>query len=445
MFFKLDVVKNDRPLTWFFDNKTLAVYDEYRNNINTPSSYFGNYQLATEDYNINQVDQILEICLYVGGNCNYACKYCPQIQYKNQAHNAKVVDVPKLKALLEKTDLSELKAIMITGGEPLIYWKAFREIIAFFYEKCPKLENFRFVTNGELLTDAVVKECKEKRLKIVVSEDGGSNKTRKERSKEETLKRFAKYNEWAEELGTDFVIRYQLGAHHLDAVKMYHYFKQQIPSIKSIADHHVIESVMPHSSDVTEQMVYFNTLSAKQLRLLSDSRLYLLLANKPELRNTHKKLIGYLDVFKHGFNLFQFPCKLPYGKYVHLDFAGNILKCLWTPTKENIAGNLSDIHNVNLLGYIPYQKRKYCSRCPLLNFCAGVCAIADEPTVQQSCKLYYADKLAYFKAVFKILWGVDIRGIYPLEGDPIPASKVFNNYVSNYEAISKEVPWEFKL
>lgn len=443
MIFRLKILKGGAFKTWYLDNSNNALYNEYRDLLNIPSKLEA-VSLSTKDYNANDYSNIQTIVFHVGNKCNYRCKYCPELAYKGFAHNANPADIPLLIDRLKKVDLSKVEEIMISGGEPLAYWDAVKELILPIKQLCPNLKNFRMVTNGELLTDEIVDDCYKKQFKIVVSDDGGDNRYRHQRSKQHTIERYSKYNQWAKKLGTNFVIRYQLGRHHQDAIAMYDYFKQAIPNIQSIADHHVIETVMPQKDLMTESMVFFDTLTKDQLRLISDSRYQILLDNKPELHNTRKKLNNLIRSFTQGLPITtQYTCQNADKTAVHLDFAGNVLRCMWVPDKNNKLGKLDEADDVYNFNFNSWQERKYCYRCPLLQFCKGVCSLADQYTIDQSCSLYYADKLAYFKAILKKVYDVDLYSIEPIDGAPIKSCAMFNDYLSNYNSIKDKVNWKF--
>ena len=445
MMFKLRILDaNNKERLWFFDNKNLAIYNEDRKLINIPSEYPKRFSLVTEQHNENKIYDVNYISLFCGSNCNYKCAYCPEVEYRNQSHNAHPNDIPKLKQHLSSLNPDQVVSFIITGGEPLVYWKAIKEIIPFIYNRFKNLRSFRFVTNGALLNQEIVDFSKKYEIKVVVSDDGGQNKSRYPRSIEEAVATYAKYNKWAKDLGKLFVIRYQLGRHHLDAVQVFNYFKKAIPNLQIIAEQGVIDSAMPDSDNARESMVYFNTMAKDELRLLSDSRYEMLMQRHTEARNSNIRADNIISGLRNGeFEVKQFTCNVPYGRELHLDFAGNILRCMWTPSKESIVGNLDDLDNVDLSGYIPVQKRRNCMQCPLARLCSGICARATDQTVNSSCELTYADYLAYFKYAIKKLYNVDVLGFYPLDGKLIKCVKIFNNYKSDYNLIKQKVNWEF--
>lgn len=130
---------------------------------------------------------------------------------------------------------------------------------------------------------------------------------------------------------------------------------------------------------------------------------------------------------------------------MYVDLAGNILKCMWIPTKENVAGHLQNIKDAKFYGYKSWTSRDNCWKCPLVAMCESVCPLATNATVNSSCKLMYADMLAYFKAAFKILWNADVISFELNESSiELPSCvKIFNNYKSDYQKISQKVNWKF--
>lgn len=439
MLFKLGVLRNDKAVTWYLNNLNLNVYNEYQDLISTTDVDYSQKHLIAKEYNRNTVSPI-SLTVFVGYKCNYHCEYCPQAPYRSMSHDAHIEDVPRLKTQLSSIDLSKVQSVIIMGGEPFVYWKAIKEFVVWLKQSCPNLSNFRIMTNGSLLTDEIVEYCHRYRIRIVVSDDGGENVHRKN---DNTQDRFLKYNRWASILKNKFAIRYLLGKHNLDDVTLYEYFKKQIPNLKVISNHSVIRSIFPNDA-IARGIVSFNRLTINELRLVSDSRYELLLRNTHECKATRHHLERVVHNLKTRFEYNQTSCSIPYGKELVIDFAGNILRCLWFYNDSSIAGNLNDLSNVDLKGYIPIQERKNCSRCPLVALCRGICPLSTQSLIDNNCALYYADKLAYFKAAFKKLWGVDILGIYPIEGEPLSIMKPFNDYLSNYEEVKHLVNWSVK-
>ena len=444
MIFSIDCLNQTEHVRLYFDNIDFALYKSNGEVIYKPSRNVKNKGLHTPSkYDKSYSEDLKDLLLFVGSQCNYKCKYCPEIPFRSDAHSALHADIDSLKASLHNINLDRIKTIMISGGEPLVYWKAVKQIIPFLSEHCTSLQNFRLVTNGSLLTDEIVDYSIRNGCRVVVSEDGGLSPYRKPRTDRETAELYARFNRWAEKYGTAFALRYALGKHHLDAVALYEYFKQKIPSLARIADQGIIECVMPDNADVVDDLSYFSSLTDSELRLICDSRYESILRRYPELVNTVSRFdVLCNNIVNRRYHADQYTCNNAYYYTMHLTFNGDVLPCMWIPTKDSVIGNIKRVDAISIDNqYISWESRKECYKCPVVGLCRGICAKASNDSVEKTCKLKYADALAQFKAFFKVKHGLDVITILPIDDTPCEASFVFNGHKADYADSKKRVNW----
>lgn len=449
MIFSVECCKDDIPIKYYLNNWDMSLYTEYGDPVWKQVTCSKNKLPCTSDRLIADFSDLQDLVIFTGSQCNFKCKYCPEIPFRSDTHSALHADINNFKKNVKANlDLTKITSIMISGGEPLIYWNAIRQIIPFFRENCPNLKWYRIISNGSLLTDEIMAECAKSDCRVTVSEDGASNGFRKPRTKEETLELYKRYDSYARVYKHNFSIRYSLGKHHLDAVECYHYFKKHIPHILRIADQGVIECTMAvsNASNMNNMMFFTSKLSDDELRLISDSRYQLLLENRPECIKTQNILQYFRDALVGRRSYAdQYVCDNAYCHGMHLTLNGDILDCLWTPTARAAIGNINNLSQVNIKNtYTSWEFRDNCWKCPILPMCKGICSKATNFSINESCALTYADKLAYLKAVFKLDLGVDIISITPLEGEPTTAMQIFNGYRSDYKAAKSKVNWNLE-
>lgn len=444
MIFHLECYKGDKLVNYYLNNWDLSLYTEYGDPVWKQVSYSNNKVPVTTDRLHPDYSDLQDIVIFVGSRCNFKCKYCPEIPFRNDEHNSLHADIERFKREVKANiDLTKIRSLMISGGEPLVYWQSVRQILGFFNENCPNLRWYRMISNGSLLTDEIMQEIDANGCRLTVSEDGGANAFRKPRTEKETAEIYQRYDRYCKEYGHNFAIRYSLGKHHLDAVECYHYFKQNIPHILRIADQGVIECTTPVSdvSNIENMMFFTSKLSVDELRLISDSRYQLLLENRPECHKSNSILRQYRWALTNRKTWAdQYVCDNAYGHGIHLTLNGDILDCLWTPTARAPIGHVTDMQHVDVSNrYQSWEFRDNCYKCPIVPFCRGICSKATNYSINQSCPLTYADKLAYFKAAFKLELGVDIVSIKPLEGEPTEAMSIFNDYLTDYQKARQKV------
>ena len=450
MLFEVQCLVNDTNKNYYIDNIDMSMYDDSLNTIyskSQPTKSIGYFDPNKNPNNFK--DNLNDLLIFAGSKCNYRCDYCPEIPFRTSALDPTPTSIEQFKVdVASNINLKNIKTIAISGGEPLVYWKHLKSVVSFLRDNCPNLINFRMATNGDLLTDEIVQYCIKEKLRLLVSDDGGNNCTRHLRSNQQTLQQYAKYNDWASLMNKDFIIRYQLGSHHLDAVEMYNYFKSSIPNLARIADHGTIETVVPsHKFNQTEKTIQFyaSKLTDDQFRLVSDSRLKMLTSNYVECGKTAEILNNFINqVENRRYYAPQFTCPQPYGNTVKLTLSAKVLDCIWVHTNNNIICDISQINQAIVKGrYKSWEIRDECYKCPFVGMCRGICAKATNESVRHSCKLKYADKLAYFKAFMKIKFNAEVLSIAPVDDTCIEAAKAFNGYLSNYSAIKQKVNWKF--
>lgn len=118
---------------------------------------------------------ISAISLYVTHQCNLSCRYCSE----NNSGNSEINKHMSLAVAREAVELladSEVWAISLNGGEPLLKLPVMRQIVDHIkskaVEKKIKKTIFGMTTNGTLIDKDAAEFCKENGIKLTVSVDG---------------------------------------------------------------------------------------------------------------------------------------------------------------------------------------------------------------------------------------------------------------------------------
>lgn len=108
--------------------------------------------------------ELQRICIPVGLDCNYRCKYC-------------IRDINSPPIPTETTELfreymrsvkpSWCNAVALTGGEPLLYWDTVLEVFGLVDKKVHK----KIITNGSLLTQDMVDYINANEIELNISHD----------------------------------------------------------------------------------------------------------------------------------------------------------------------------------------------------------------------------------------------------------------------------------
>lgn len=107
--------------------------------------------------------KIRRVCVPLGLACNLQCRYCLRDMGRSR--------VPRLNDLMRRyvaqLDPSETEALIVTGGEPLLYRNRMLEL----FEINPRIHR-KLMTNGLLLDQSIIDYCNANRIEVMLSHDG---------------------------------------------------------------------------------------------------------------------------------------------------------------------------------------------------------------------------------------------------------------------------------
>lgn len=409
MIFRLKIKKDQTNSILYFDSVRFLFYDENKTPLNHSSVNFKALNSKT-DWN-----HVKSLTIVLGSKCNFHCDYCLQEREKSDVHDFKISDVePFLEKLKNNLVLSEITDVELFGGEPLVYWKPLKILIPKLRDILPNLNNYRFVTNGSLLTEEIVQFCKNNKIRIVCSEDGNRNVQRKEREEDNTT--WEKYQKYSEILGDGFGIRYCLSSIHPDSQKSLEYFKTKIPNLSRIIDFGVLNANTPKKIIPIKVLKNFEN-KIETLKTIHQSRLDSLLNPNPLRIATNRIFKDLIEQFKEG-KLYAYPVSCQdhiFGTALTIDTLGRVMKCCWMHDKSSFIGNIENLSQIKFHGFKSWRERKNCPLCPVVALCRGCCPLGSDESIELSCPSKFADYFAYFRAILKNEYNADILDIEPIE------------------------------
>ena len=144
---------------------------EQMGQLNAPDNY--------DDVEVHGPGVVKAMCLHAAHDCNLRCRYCFAGAGDYHSRNRCVLPVDTGKAaldwLVEKSGNRINLEVDFFGGEPLMNFKAVREIVAYGRElekKHNKRFKFTTTTNGLLLTDEIIDFLNREMDNVVLSIDG---------------------------------------------------------------------------------------------------------------------------------------------------------------------------------------------------------------------------------------------------------------------------------
>ena len=109
------------------------------------------------------------VCIPLGLDCNISCKYCYR-DINRLPLPSKLNDL--MMRYLKFLSPEWCTALVMSGGEPLLYLDKIKEIFSIADQKIHK----KIMTNGILLTEDVVRCCNDNQIEVHVSHDGAATK-----------------------------------------------------------------------------------------------------------------------------------------------------------------------------------------------------------------------------------------------------------------------------
>lgn len=109
------------------------------------------------------------ICIPVGLDCNLDCKYCMR---KINTPDIPTIMSPMFKEYIKKVDESWCNALVVTGGEPLLYMDTVKTLFDMANSKVHK----KIISNCSLLTEELVHYINSNNIELCISHDGKSTK-----------------------------------------------------------------------------------------------------------------------------------------------------------------------------------------------------------------------------------------------------------------------------
>lgn len=109
------------------------------------------------------------VCISLGQECNLKCKYC----FRELTKGKIPIELNDLmKWYLQNISSDWCRAVVFSGGEPLIYWNRILEVISYLKPNIGKC----ILTNGTLLTQEKVDYINKNNIEVSLSYDGRMTK-----------------------------------------------------------------------------------------------------------------------------------------------------------------------------------------------------------------------------------------------------------------------------
>lgn len=347
------------------------------------------------DKNIKR-HEIKFLRVVLGTKCNYKCAYCSQAFDAPEEQSTSIGDVDKFMSRLDEWLSGEPKRIELWGGEPLVYIKFLRKMLPKLREKFPNTQ-ITTITNGSLLTDAIVDFLVKYKVAFSISHDAYGQSIRGDDILDDPKKiaiidRASRLVDQVFYPTRSFTFNTTFNKKVIDPIKAREFFVKKFghdmlvsaDPVLAVGRAEIDKDTIP--SD--EQLPEFAQNVATAAMLHPDMSAYSLFRYE---RNFINGLKNQTPMDKVGQK-----CDVDRDSSLVVDILGNVYTCQNFVKKGDVKGSVYKFDDIHIKNVQHFSNRKCCRSCPFVHLCMGGCPAIQGNAFAETCKI----KFAYYAGLF---------------------------------------------
>lgn len=388
--------------------------------------------------------------IQLGLSCNYACDYCSQ-RFVERPPETNKKDIDAFMAKLSNLNIMDIPGtkIELWGGEPFVYWKTLKPLVAAMNEKFENYENkprYSVITNGSLLNDEICDWLFDNNFAVAISHDGpgqhvrGPDPFENEKTKETILKFYRRMKKAKRSISFNSM----LNVHNMSRKEIHDWFIDFTGDFSTdLGEGGIIDAydadgqknaLQSKADHFKFRQISFNDLIENQGDVGFGMIRY-------KLESFTKALLAHRDASTVGQK-----CGMDLEDTLAIDLRGDVITCQNVSTAE-VAGNLEphkggniiSIDDVSIKTATHWRNRPHCSECPVVHLCQGACMYLEGENWETSCANAYSDNISLFTIAFE-----KITGFVPvfIENEHLPDVRrdIFGTVLEHKEDIKKAFP-----
>jgi uncharacterized protein len=398
---------------FYYDNQTGLLHDRSGAAVGEPRPDLLNYTPAFKADPVknpirkHNAPRILKI--QMGLSCNYSCSYCLQ-KYVPRANETSLSLWPIFVEKVKKYLQGQPQNIQLWGGEPLVYIKTLKPLVAELKNLYPSAK-FTMITNGSLLNAEINDWIMENDIGVSMSHDGPGQKYRGPDPFDDPEKAKVILDlYWRKKaVGDPMSIGAMLHAQNPDRAEVAAWLREKFddPDIH-IGEGAIIEvydeGAKQNSPKIHEEHLMLRQTSFRNIRHRADSNFGI----------SQMRMSEWLDTMRHGRMLDSvgMKCGMDGADTLTVDLLGNVITCQNTSTvskapngKPHKAGNIDNFYAIEIKTSVHFMNRAHCHGCPVVQTCKGGCMYLTGDLFYASCNNTYTDHIPYFAAAVEALTG----------------------------------------
>jgi uncharacterized protein len=399
--------------TFYYDNSTGLLHDCEGSPVGAPrpdlTDYTPSFKTDQSRVPIRKHDTPRILKIQMGLSCNYSCSYCLQkyVPHADDTASAKVdALILKIRTYLK----GEPENIQLWGGEPLVYIKTLKPLVAKLKPLYPN-SKFSIITNGSLLNVETNDWLIENNIRVSISHDGPGQKFRGPDPLDNDKQAAAILDLYRRKkaAGDPVTIGAMLHAENANRSEIARWLSEKFedPDIL-IGEGAIIEVYDRDGKDISpkarEQHLNLRAISLHNIRGQADGAFMV----------SRMRMGEWLDTMQHGRMLdsIGMKCGMDQQDTLTIDLLGNVLTCqnvsnvAQAPNGENHnGGNIANIDLVEIKTSVHFMNRAHCHGCPVVQVCKGGCMYLTGDLFYSSCNNTYTDNIPFFAASVEALTG----------------------------------------
>jgi uncharacterized protein len=349
--------------------------------------------------------RLLKISL--GLSCNYECEYCSQ-RFVPRAEETNHNDIDNFIGGLDAWVKTPPEKIEFWGGEPLVYIKTMRPLAEAIRLKYPQ-SVLSFITNGSLLTEELNEWVESMGFAVGISHDGPGQSVRGPDPLDDPIRKAAildLYRRLAPQGRISF--NAMMNRSNKSRVAVRNFFVQLTgdENVK-IGEGSLIDAYDEgglSSSLSGSEHVEFRRNSLYEIRTS--------LGLNVEITRTKVENFFQSIITKRPSTSLGQKCGMDRSDSIAVDLNGNVMTCQNVSSNStapngnsHLIGNVQDLGAVKLNTSTHWSHRDECSKCPVLQLCAGACMFLEGNLWDVTCDSAFSDNIVFFAAAFELMTG----------------------------------------
>lgn len=417
MIFKILAEKNA-------NDKKVFLYDNMTNTLKTEFDFvyeYGDISAKVEtrsEYKpfspanpLKKSKDVRVLKIQLGLSCNYSCDYCSQrfVERPKETTQKDINDFIEKVRYLNFTESTGLK-IELWGGEPFVYWKTMRPLVAALQDEFKgwsKKPHFSVITNGSILTEEICNWLIDNDFSMAISHDGPGQSVRGPDPFDDPDQRKLVLDlYWKLRPQGRFSFNAMMNSKNSSRKEVFDWF------VNFTGDKNVPlgEGALV---DAYDEGGIANSLLTKQdhfsYRKKSFSDIYNNGGNigffgvLEKIDDCTRQILSHSEAKYLGQK-----CGMDDEHVIAIDLRGDVITCqnvsgvdINSNGEAHLGGNITDFDSVELKAPTHWSNRVECPKCPVLSVCKGSCMYVAGKFWEQSCANAYSDAIALFALSFE--------------------------------------------